>query len=148
MSRLMKTTASQKTAFSHYTLQSLAEHPINTTSLEQIGPEAIRRFRAELAEQERRKSERIRERTLQPAEERVQRAMQSIVIEAQRIARNAGQQRQIIRHKHTNEQEEHRPLSINGTKNNAKEFVFIMGFRVYDKMAGRMPRPAPCQPKR
>jgi hypothetical protein len=91
----------------HQTLQSLTEHPINATSLEQIGPEAIRRFQAELAEQERRKSEHIREQTLQPSEERVQRAMQSIVVEAQRIARNAGQQRRIIRYKHTGEQEEH-----------------------------------------
>lgn len=95
------------TAF-HRTLQSLADHPINVTSPAQIGPEAIRRFRAEMAVQERRKSERIREQTLQPTEERIQRAMQSIVIEAQRVARNAGQQKQIIRYKHhTNENEEH-----------------------------------------
>lgn len=93
------------TAF-HRTLQSLAEHPIKGTSLEHIGPEAIRRFRAELAEQERRKGERIREQTLQSAEERVQRAMHSIVIEAQRIARNASQQRQIIRYKHPGDKNE------------------------------------------
>jgi hypothetical protein len=104
------------TAF-HRTLQSLAEHPINATSLEQIGPEAIRRFRVEMAEQERRKSERIREQTLQPTEERVQRAMQSVVTEAQRIARNAGQQRQIIRYKHhTDENEEHPAPVLNPLK--------------------------------
>lgn len=81
----------------HRTLQSLAEHPINAPSPEHIGPEAIRRFRAELAEQEQRQRERVREHTLQRVEERVQRAMQSIVIEAQRIARYASQHRQIVR---------------------------------------------------
>jgi len=93
------------TAF-HRTLQSLAEHPINAPSPEQIGPEAIRRFRAELAEQEHRKRERVREHTLQPAEERVQRAVQSIVIEAQRIARSANQHRQIVRYTHQRGQNE------------------------------------------
>jgi RecB family exonuclease len=70
----------------HKTLQSLAEHPIHSNVRSEIIEEAARRFRHELALQEEQKSERIREQMFPRDEERIARALESIVTEALRLA--------------------------------------------------------------
>lgn len=71
----------------HRTLQSLTEHPIESSLPNEIVDEASRRFRESLALQEVKKNSRPREETLTRNEERVQRAMESIAVEALRLAR-------------------------------------------------------------
>lgn len=85
------------TAF-HRTLQSLTEEPLSAKEIDQIGPESLRRFHQELANQEQQRSTRIREQTLQPPEERIQRALTAVITEAQRIAHYAGQQKRMLKH--------------------------------------------------
>ncbi len=70
----------------HRTLQSLTEQPISSSNPKEIVEEASRRFRAALALQEMRKNTRPREQTLTRNEERVQRALESIAVEALRLA--------------------------------------------------------------
>jgi len=70
----------------HRTLQSLTEHPIGSSNPEVIVEEASRRFREELAIQEMQKSAHPREQMLARDEERVQRALESIKVEALRLA--------------------------------------------------------------
>lgn len=70
----------------HRTLQSLTEHPISSSLQSDIIDEASQRFRKELAQQEIQKSARPREQMLSRNEERVQRAQESIAVEALRLA--------------------------------------------------------------
>lgn len=85
----------------HRTLQSLTEEPLSAKEIDHVGSEALRRFRREQVAQEQQRSTRIREQTLQPPEERIQRALAAIVTEAQRMARYAGGQKRILKHPST-----------------------------------------------
>jgi RecB family exonuclease len=71
----------------HRTLQSLTEQPISSSSPQEIVDEASRRFREALASQEAKKQARPREQMLARNEERVQRALESLAVEALRLAK-------------------------------------------------------------
>jgi RecB family exonuclease len=71
----------------HRTLQSLTENPIGSSNPDMIVEEASRRFREELALQEMQKSSRPREQMLARNEERVQRALESVIVEALRLTK-------------------------------------------------------------
>ncbi len=71
----------------HRTLQSLTENPIGSSHPDIIVEQASLRFREELALQEMQKSERPREQMLARNEERVQRALESVTVEALRLAK-------------------------------------------------------------
>jgi RecB family exonuclease len=71
----------------HRTLQSLTENPIGSSNPDVIVEEASRRFREELALQEMQKSSRPREQMLARNEERVQRALESVIVEALRLTK-------------------------------------------------------------
>lgn len=70
----------------HRTMQSLAERPIGSSDPGSLVEEAARRFREELALQEMQKSARPREQMLAQNEERVQRALEAVTVEALRLA--------------------------------------------------------------
>jgi len=69
----------------HRILQSLTEQPIASSIPQEIVSEASRRFRETLMLQEAKKDERPREQMLTRNEERVQRALESIAVEALRL---------------------------------------------------------------
>lgn len=71
----------------HRTLQSLTERPIISSVQDEIVDEASRRFHQALAMQEAQKSMRPREQMLTRNEERVQRALESVAVEALRLAK-------------------------------------------------------------
>ncbi len=71
----------------HRTLQSLTEQPISSSVSQEIVEEASRRFHEELARQEAQKQARPREQMLARNEERIQRALASITVEALRLAK-------------------------------------------------------------
>lgn len=71
----------------HQTLQSLTENPIGSSNPDVIVEQASLRFREELALQETQKSSRPREQMLTCNEERVQRALESVIVEALRLAK-------------------------------------------------------------
>jgi hypothetical protein len=70
----------------HRTLQSLTERPIGSSNPDIIVEEAAKRFREELALQEMQKDARPREQMLARNEERVQRALEAVTVEALRLA--------------------------------------------------------------
>jgi PD-(D/E)XK nuclease superfamily len=70
----------------HRTMQSLAERPLGSSDPGSVVEEAARRFREELALQEMQKSARPREQMLARNEERVQRALEAVTVEALRLA--------------------------------------------------------------
>jgi hypothetical protein len=74
------------TAF-HRALQSLSEHPPACSTDEQRAEEARRRFLLELEHQQDQKAQRPREQLLPWDEERVNRAIEAIMVEAFRLAR-------------------------------------------------------------
>jgi len=74
----------------HRTLQSLTEQPISSSTPQDIVDEAMCRFREELASQEAKKQARPREQMLARNEERVQRALESVAVEALRLAKYVG----------------------------------------------------------
>ena len=69
----------------HRTLQSLTEHPIESSLRSDILKESTDRFRVELAKQDHQKSLRPREQTLPRADERIQRALEAITAESLRL---------------------------------------------------------------
>ncbi len=73
------------TAF-HRTLESLFQSPPQVSSLTEVAEEAKRRFAQELQKQEDEKAKRPRELRLLIDEARIQRAIESLIIEAQRRA--------------------------------------------------------------
>jgi len=81
----------------HQTLQSLTEHPITSSVQEEIVNEASRRFREALARQDAQKSMRPREQMFIPKEERIQRALESIAVEALRLAKHFSQGNRLLK---------------------------------------------------
>ena len=77
------------TAF-HRTLESLFQTPPQASEIAEVAEEAKRRFAQELQKQEDEKAKRPREQWLPMDEARIQRALETLIVEAQRIVREAG----------------------------------------------------------
>ena len=79
------------TAF-HRTLESLFQSPLHASSLAEVAEEAKRRFAQELQKQEDEKAKRPREQRLPKDEARIQRAIEALIVEAQRRVREVGKE--------------------------------------------------------
>jgi len=83
----------------HRTLQSLTERPIGSSNPDIIVEEAAKRFREELALQEMQKDTHPREQMLARNEERVQRALEAVTVEALRLAEYSLGESSVLEHK-------------------------------------------------
>jgi hypothetical protein len=97
------------TAF-HRTLESLFQTPPQASEFAEVAKEAKRRFAQELQKQEDEKAKRPREQRLLIDEARIQRAIEALIVEAQRIVRQAGKD------SYDDKSVSQEPLSLEGHK--------------------------------